>query len=180
MLTHITKFVIHVTKFVTKNILAVRKKYHGLRKNYHGANKKYLRENFDFLLDFPPYVLSIHLHFLTLHIGNRHIYIYKAERLDLHQSGVKCLEGTTERSDGNRGRSPRKQALTTSCLEGSTPVAMHKVKSYGVEPSRHIFICPFSRTLRARLPSLRSVLPSRQIASKYFYTIYPKTMKITL
>ena len=55
-----------------------------------------------------------------------------------------------------------------------------RVLSYGVVPSRHIFICPFSRTLRARLPSLRSVLPSRQIASKYFYTIYPKTMKITL
>ena len=123
LLTHITKFVIHVTKFVTKIIYAERKKYHGLRKNYHGGNKKHLRENFDFLLDFPLYVLSIHLHFLTLHIGNRHIYIYKAERLDLHQSGVKCLEGTTERSDGNRGRSPRKWERWTTCQEGSTPDA---------------------------------------------------------
>ena len=92
-----------------------------LRKNYHGANKKHLRENFNFLLDFPLYVLSIHLHFLTLHIGNRHIYIYKAERLDLHQSGVKCLEGTTERSDGNRGRSPRIGGARPMCLEGTTP-----------------------------------------------------------
>ena len=25
--------------------------------------------------------------------------------------GVKCLEGTTERSDGNRGRSPREEAI---------------------------------------------------------------------
>ena len=25
--------------------------------------------------------------------------------------GIKCLEGTTERSDGNRGRSPREEAI---------------------------------------------------------------------
>ena len=35
-----------------------------------------------------------------------------------------CLEGTTERSDSNRGRSPRISAKRTICLEGSTPVAM--------------------------------------------------------
>ena len=35
-----------------------------------------------------------------------------------------CLEGTTERSDSNRGRSPRKKQLQQFCLEGSTPVAM--------------------------------------------------------
>ena len=35
--------------------------------------------------------------------------------------GVKCLEGTTERSDGNRGRSPRIDESRTMCLEGTTP-----------------------------------------------------------
>ena len=35
--------------------------------------------------------------------------------------GVKCLEGTTERSDGNRGRSPRIVVTESMCLEGSTP-----------------------------------------------------------
>ena len=34
---------------------------------------------------------------------------------------VKCLEGTTERSDGNRGRSPRKGEARPMCLEGTTP-----------------------------------------------------------
>ena len=39
---------------------------------------------------------------------------------------AKCLEGTTERSDGNRGRSPRIDKSRTMCLEGTTPEA--KVK----------------------------------------------------
>ena len=38
-----------------------------------------------------------------------------------------CLEGTTERSDCNRGRSPRKKQLQQFCLEGSTPVAVNKL-----------------------------------------------------
>ena len=38
-----------------------------------------------------------------------------------------CLEGTTERSDSNRGRSPRKKQLQQFCLEGSTPVAVNKL-----------------------------------------------------
>ena len=38
--------------------------------------------------------------------------------------GVKCLEGTTERSDGNRGRSPRISTTRTMCLEGTTPQDM--------------------------------------------------------
>ena len=178
MLTHITKFVIHVTKFVTKNIYAERKKYHGLRKNYHGANKKYLRENFDFLLDFPPYVLSIHLHFLTLHIRNRHIYIYIRLKDSICTSQVlsawKALRSVaTVTGDEVLGNENDERPAWKA-------VRLMRVLSYGVVPSRHIFICPFSRTLCARLPSLRSVLPSRQIASKYFYTIYPKTMKITL
>ena len=37
---------------------------------------------------------------------------------------VKCLEGTTERSDGNRVRSARISTKRTMCLEGSTPVAL--------------------------------------------------------
>ena len=38
-----------------------------------------------------------------------------------------CLEGTTERSYSNRGRSPRKKQLQQFCLEGSTPVAVNKL-----------------------------------------------------
>ena len=38
--------------------------------------------------------------------------------------GVKCLEGTTERSDGNRVRSARKGEARTMCLEGTTPQDM--------------------------------------------------------
>ena len=37
---------------------------------------------------------------------------------------IKCLEGTTERSDGNRGRSPRIDEARTMCLEGTTPQDM--------------------------------------------------------
>ena len=32
-----------------------------------------------------------------------------------------CLEGSTERSDGNRGRSPRIVVTESMCLEGTTP-----------------------------------------------------------
>ena len=39
--------------------------------------------------------------------------------------GVKCLEGTTERSDDNRGRSPRIGKARTMCLEGTTPQDRH-------------------------------------------------------
>ena len=35
--------------------------------------------------------------------------------------GVKCLEGTTERSDGNRVRSARIGDMRSMCLEGTTP-----------------------------------------------------------
>ena len=38
--------------------------------------------------------------------------------------GVKCLEGTTERSDGNRVRSARIGEPKTMCLEGTTPQDM--------------------------------------------------------
>ena len=34
---------------------------------------------------------------------------------------TKCLEGTTERSDGNRARSVRLNKDGTMCLEGTTP-----------------------------------------------------------
>ena len=103
--------------------------------------------------------------------------------------GYACLEGTTERSDGNRARSVRRDGARTMCLEGTTPqdrlllesrterndsnqvrsaweiqlirygleksrlVAMYKELSFGVVPSSLI------RTLRARLLSLRSVVP---------------------
>ena len=48
--------------------------------------------------------------------------------------GVKCLEGTTERSDGNRGRSPRISTTRTMCLEGTTPQDMH----FQIPPMRDI------------------------------------------
>ena len=35
-----------------------------------------------------------------------------------------CLEGTTERSDGNRVRSARIGEARTMCLEGTTPQVM--------------------------------------------------------
>ena len=35
-----------------------------------------------------------------------------------------CLEGTTERSDGNRVRSARIGEVRTMCLEGTTPQDM--------------------------------------------------------
>ena len=39
----------------------------------------------------------------------------------LVELGIKCLEGTTERSDSNRVRSARKGMERTMCLEGTTP-----------------------------------------------------------
>ena len=39
----------------------------------------------------------------------------------LVELSVKCLEGTTERSDGNRVRSARLGLPRTMCLEGTTP-----------------------------------------------------------
>ena len=36
-----------------------------------------------------------------------------------------CLEGTTERSDGNRVRSARIGEARTRCLEGTTPQDLH-------------------------------------------------------
>ena len=41
--------------------------------------------------------------------------------------GVKCLEGTTERSDGNRVRSARIGDMRSMCLEGTTPQDMDKL-----------------------------------------------------
>ena len=35
--------------------------------------------------------------------------------------GIACLEGTTERSDGNRARSVRRDEANLMCLEGTTP-----------------------------------------------------------
>ena len=37
---------------------------------------------------------------------------------------VKCLEGTTERSDSNRVRSARQGEVRMTCLEGTTPQDM--------------------------------------------------------
>ena len=37
---------------------------------------------------------------------------------------IKCLEGTTEQSDGNQGRSPRMGAERMMCLKGTTPQDM--------------------------------------------------------
>ena len=50
--------------------------------------------------------------------------------------GVKCLEGTTERSDGNRGRSPRIGDERTMCLEFSCKRAQSRTCSGYAERSR--------------------------------------------
>ena len=42
---------------------------------------------------------------------------------------VKCLEGTTERSDSNRGRSPRIAVAKLMCLEGTTPQDMPQLSA---------------------------------------------------
>ena len=52
-----------------------------------------------------------------------------------------CLEGTTERSDSNRGRSPRISAKCTMCLEGTTPQDLH----YKHRHRRSAFQAPHSR-----------------------------------
>ena len=76
-----------------------------------------------------------------------------------------CLEGSTERSDGNRGRSPR-----IASGENDVPGRhyargyVNKSLSYSVVPSRHVVSVSSHRALRTRLPSLRSVVPSRHFA----------------
>ena len=112
--------------------------------------------------------------------------------------GVKCLEGTTERSDGNRGRSPRIDDVRTMCLEFSCkreqssllelPSAAENLKEEalrhrtcslniytGVLPSRQNFHDSIHRALRARLSSLRSVLPSRQLIPYHYYYLMQPT-----
>ena len=57
--------------------------------------------------------------------------------------GVKCLEGTTERSDGNRVRSARKGEARTMCLEGTTPkdIPHHCISANSSDrPGRHLSI----------------------------------------
>ena len=51
--------------------------------------------------------------------------VREANVLQLVALSVKCLEGTTERSDDNRVRSARKGGAGTMCLEGTTPKDMH-------------------------------------------------------
>ena len=50
--------------------------------------------------------------------------------------GVKCLEGTTERSDGNRVRSARIGEVRTICLEFSCKRAQSRTRSDYAERSR--------------------------------------------
>ena len=57
--------------------------------------------------------------------------------------GVKCLEGTTERSDGNRVRSARIGEARTMCLEGTTPkdIPHHCISANSCDrPGRHLSI----------------------------------------
>ena len=60
-----------------------------------------------------------------------------------------CLEGSTERSDGNRGRSPRISAKCTMCLEGTTPQDLH----YKHRHRRSAFQAPRSRIDHPRTSS---------------------------
>ena len=51
----------------------------------------------------------------------KHISVLSEPQPKVHVYELLCLEGTTERSDGNRGRSPRIVNARTMCLEGTTP-----------------------------------------------------------
>ena len=51
----------------------------------------------------------------------KHISVLSEPQPKVHVYERLCLEGTTERSDGNRGRSPRIVNARTRCLEGTTP-----------------------------------------------------------
>ena len=46
---------------------------------------------------------------------------FRLSRMSAQRVPLRCLEGTTERSDGNRVRSARKVTLPAMCLEGTTP-----------------------------------------------------------
>ena len=63
------------------------------------------------------------------YLGPRMIYFFSTNRTNHTNSNifnalvtcVKCLEGTTERSDSNRVRSARQGEVRMTCLEGTTP-----------------------------------------------------------
>ena len=67
----------------------------------------------------------------------------------LVELGIKCLEGTTERSDSNRGRSPRIGVAKTTCLEGTTPQDRHFLQRH----RRTAFQAELSRLLSPRTSS---------------------------
>ena len=48
--------------------------------------------------------------------------------------GNACLEGTTERSDGNRARSVRRDEANLMCLEGTTPQDMLNFILHKISP----------------------------------------------
>ena len=109
--TRISKFVTCVRKFVIKIICADNEKLQGERKNFQGDRKKLLGAT-------------------KTHNADKSDGWTKKQ----YWNCINYLEGSTERSDSNRGRSPRKTILDEFCLEGSTPAA----ESCGVVPSRHL------------------------------------------
>ncbi len=101
----------------------------------------------------------------------------------LIELGVKCLEGTTERSDGNRVRSARNNAVRTMCLEGTTPQDMylihrHRRTAFQAEP----FQLPPPRTaspvtvasLRTAFQAVNTLIILVQIPLIHFISIQTK------
>ena len=73
-----------------------------------------------------------------------------------------CLEGSTERSDGNRVRSARKQLLIKFCLEGSTPVEMfNPVLWRSAFQAHRVSIFPPGTSYPVTVATLRSAFQAR-------------------
>ena len=71
-----------------------------------------------------------------------------------------CVPG---RRYGNRGEVLGRGKCYVSAWKAVRLWQFIKYPSFGVVPSRHIVLVSPIRTLRARLPSLRSVVPSRHL-----------------
>ena len=65
---------------------------------------------------------------------------------------IKCLEGTTERSDSNRARSARGKVWTRFAWKAVRQRTKEQNAFTGVVPSRHIVLATPFRALRTRLP----------------------------
>ena len=83
-----------------------------------------------------------------------------------------CLEGTTERSDGNRVRSARIGRSARCAWKALRHRTCSLYTAKGVLPSRQNYCNCFFRALRTRLPSLRSVVPSRHLTHDFTLALH--------